>query len=149
MKQIFVMMATVVLVGCSKDTLETSQAVEAEAQVTPAPTPEPESAPPADEKLIADAIVEKAIRRSLKKPEGELTEADLEKVTVLDLDFTKTTNAGLKEVVKLQKLIELNLRSTKITDEGLNEVAKLKQLTYLSLSFTEITDAGFKDMVKL
>jgi len=35
----------------------------------------------ADKKpLIADPIVEKAIRFSLKKPTGELTKADLEKV---------------------------------------------------------------------
>ena len=39
----------------------------------------------ADEKLIADPIVEKAVRWSLNKPEGELTEADLEKVTKLQI----------------------------------------------------------------
>ena len=149
MKQILVMMAAVVLVGCSKDTPETSQAAEAEPQVASKPTSEPTPVSPADEKLIADPIVEKAVLLSLEKPEGELTEADLEKVTVLALDFTKITDAGLKEVVKLQKLIELSLHSTKITDEGLNEVAKLKQLTYLSLSYTEITDASLKDVAKL
>jgi hypothetical protein len=35
--------------------------------------------------MIADPIVEKAIRKELKKPTGELTEVDLEKVTKLDL----------------------------------------------------------------
>jgi hypothetical protein len=40
----------------------------------------------ADEKLIADPIVERAIRGKfgLNKPTGELTEADLAKVTELD-----------------------------------------------------------------
>ena len=33
----------------------------------------------ADEKLIADPIVEKEVRKKLEKLEGELTEADLEK----------------------------------------------------------------------
>ena len=69
MKQILVMMAAVVL-GCGEDTRKAA----------------PKKAPSAEEIAvsIADPIVEKAIRKSLKKPEGELTEADLEKVTTLD-----------------------------------------------------------------
>ena len=124
MKQILGMIAVVVLVGCSKDTPETSQAAEAEPQVTSAPTPEPESAPPADEKLIADPIVEKAARKSLKKSKGELTEADLEKVTRLDLHDTKITDTGLKDVAKLQKLNMLDLRHTQATKAGVAELQK-------------------------
>ena len=44
--------------------------------------PEPTKAVPAN---IADSIVEKEIRRILEKPEGELTKADLEQVTEIDL----------------------------------------------------------------
>ena len=55
MKQILVMMMAVVLVGQSVV---------------------------ADEKLIADPIVEEAIRKRLGKPEGELTEADLQKLLI-------------------------------------------------------------------
>ena len=52
-----------------------------------------------------NVIVEKAVRgKSLKKPTGELTKADLEKVTALGLGYTKITDAGLKEVTKLQNL---------------------------------------------
>jgi len=54
----------------------------------------------ADEKLIADPIVEEAIRNSLKKPTGELTKADLAKVNVLYLSFTKITDAGLKDIAE-------------------------------------------------
>ena len=68
MKQILVMMAAVVLVG--------------------------QSVVAADEKLIADPIVEKAIREKLKKPAGKLTEADLEKVTELGLGGTQITDAA-------------------------------------------------------
>ena len=84
MKHILVMMAAVVLVGCGEDTRKAA----------------PKKAPSAEEIAvsIADPIVEKAIRKSLKKPEGELTEADLEKVTTLDLHYTKVTDAGLEEV---------------------------------------------------
>jgi hypothetical protein len=116
------------LVGCSKDTPEAFQAAEAEAQVATKPSPMPDPVPPVDEKVIAvtDPIVEKAIRKSLLEPTGELTKADLEKVTRLRLQITQITDAGLKEVAKLQNLQWLYLGSTKITDEALKEVAKLQ-----------------------
>ena len=79
----------------------------------------------ADKKpLIADPIVEKAVRERLNKPKGELTKADLAKVTRLFFDFTKITNAGLKEVAKLQQLTVLVLYRTKITDAGVAELRK-------------------------
>ena len=114
MKQILVMIAAMMLVG----------------QPVLAAVKEP---------LIADPMVEKAIRRSLKKPEGEITDADLSKVTKLSLAFTQITDAGLKEVAKLKKLTELILVRTQITDAGLKDVAKLQQLTNLNLSLTQIT----------
>ena len=97
MKQILVMMVAVMLVG---------QSVVAE------------------EKLIADPIAEKAVRKSLKKPEGELTAGDLEKVTRLILADTQITDVGLKEVAKLKQLKTLILSNTQTTDAG---VAKLKK----------------------
>ena len=98
---------------------------------------------------IADPIVKGAIRHSLKKTEGQLTEADLTKVTSLVLDSTKITDEGLKDVAKLQGLEMLNLDSCEqVTDEGLKEVAKLQLLEMLNLSGTEITDAGLKEFVK-
>ena len=98
--------------------------------------------------LIADPIVEKAIRRRLKKPTGELTKADLIKVTFVVFEFTKLTDAGLKEVSKLQNLEKLSLPK-QITDEGLKEVAQLQKLTYLHLTDTKITAAGLKEVAKL
>ena len=148
MKQILVVMAAVV-VGCSKDTPETSQAAEAEGQVTPAPHQEPTPVSPADEKLIADPFVEKAVRKSLEKPEGELTVADLEKVNGLQLRSTQITDAGLKEVAKLQNLTELYLNAPQVTDAGLKEVAKLQNLKKLNLWGTDISDVGLKEVAKL
>jgi len=129
MKQILVMMVVVVLVGCSKD------------------TPEPVS--PAEEKVIADPIVEEAIRKSLNGHEGELIEADLEKVAFLLLHRTQITDTGLKEVAKLQQLKGLGLNDTKITDAGLVELAELQKLTGLDLRRTKITDAGLVELAKL
>ena len=103
----------------------------------------------ADKKpLITNPIVEKEIRRWAEKPTGELTEADLEKVTRLYLRDPKITDADLKEVAKLQKLEWLSLAGTQITDAGLKEVAKLKQLTTLYLKGTKITDAGVAELKK-
>ncbi len=102
----------------------------------------------ADEKLIADPIVEEAIRKRLEKPEGELTEADLEEVTTLGFIRTKITDAGLKEVAKLQNLTNLHLNETQITDAGLKEVAKLQNLKVLFLARTKITDAGVAELQK-
>jgi len=118
MKQILVMMA--VVVGCAKDTPETSQAAEAETQVAPEPSSEPNPVPPVDEKLI----VEWAVRQKLNKPEGELIEADWENLSHLDFRNTQITDAGLKDVAKLQKLEQLWLGRTKITKAGVAELNK-------------------------
>ena len=124
--------------------------------------------------LIADPIVEKHIRKELKKAEGELTKVDLAKVkelffsdknltdaslkevakmnqlTLLRLHFAQITDAGLKEVAKLQKLKTLDLYATQISDTGLKEVAKMKQLEWLGLNQCgKITDAGLKEVAKL
>jgi len=99
--------------------------------------------------LIADPIVEKAIRLSLKKPAGELTEADLEKVTGLDLYRANISDAGLKEVTKLKQLMVLGLSRSNISDMGLKELAKCKKLEGLSLDNTQISDAGLKELTRL
>ena len=83
---------------------------------------EPPKAVP--EKLIADPNVEEAIREELEKPTGELTKADLAKVTSLALGHTKITDAGLKDVAKMQKLEKLDLTATQITDAGAAELQK-------------------------
>ena len=129
MKQILVMMA--VLVGCVEDTRKAVPI------------------PPASKNIIADNIVDKAIRKELGKPISGLTNADLAKVTYLDLSNTKITEEGLKELAKLQNLTKIALRRTKITDEGLKEVAKLQNLIELDLQMTKITDAGLKEVAKL
>ena len=98
---------------------------------------------------IADPIVEKAIRVSLRKFAGELTEADLERVKTLEFINSSITNEGVKEAAKLKQLEKLSLSHTKITDECLKEVAKLPRLKDLGLWDTRITDAGLKEVAKL
>ena len=109
MKHILLMMTLMVLVGCgekaeplpaphsAKDKPKTAQAVKAEVQTRPEPSPNHDPAP-AEEKLIADPIVEKAVRKELNKPEGELTEADFEKVTVTTLEIQFSLLIPLKHL---------------------------------------------------
>jgi len=97
---------------------------------------------------IGDPIVEKAIRKELKKPTGELTESVLAKVTSLDLIGTKITDVGLKEVAKLPQLTRLWLDATQITDVGLKELAKLQKLERLDLVATKATKAGVAELQK-
>ena len=111
----------------------------------PTPTPAPPNTVTAD---AINLIVEKAIREELKKPTGELTEEDLEKVTRLNLNGTKVTDVSLKEVAKLQNLAGLWLSSTQITDAGLKDVAKLQKLKILALAATKVTKEGAAELKK-
>ena len=140
MKQILVVMAVVVLVGCSNETPETSQA--AEAQVASEPTPEPTPVSPADEKLIAGPIVEAAIRESLdingNNPTGELTKADLGKVAFLGLAFKKLTEVP-KGLEKLTQLTVLHLHNNQLTDvKGLGKLTQLKELSLIGNQLTDV-----------
>ena len=100
------------------------------------------------EKLIVDPIVEKVIRKRLKKPEGKLSESDLEKVKDFALLFAPLKDVGLTDVAKLKQLTSLTLRNTEITDASLKEVAKFKQLKYLTLFDTKVTKAGVAQLQK-
>ena len=82
----------------------------------------------ADEKpLIADPIVEKAIREKIKKPIGELTKADCKKVTKLSLLGNQLIS--VKSLEKLTRLKSLNLRANQLTDvKGLEKLTQLEDL---------------------
>ena len=96
MKQILLMIAVVALVGCGEKGDGNTGVVDPNK-----PSPEAIS-----EKLIADPIVEKAIRKRLKKPKGELTKADLEKVTKLFfVGVSRLTDVkGLEKLTQLKRL---------------------------------------------
>ena len=84
----------------------------------PTPTPTPPNIVTAN---AMNPIIEKAIRKSINKPTGELTKADLEKVTRLYLGYKRLTD--VKELEKLTKLEQLDLYGNR----GLT-IAQLDQL---------------------
>ena len=92
------------------------------------------------------AKIEKAVRKKLKKPEGELTRVHLDKVTGLSLRNNQLTD--VKGLEKLTQLKRLYLQYNQLTDvKGLEN---LTQLTYLSFRGNQLTDAkGLEKLTNL
>ena len=100
------------------------------------------SAVEADKKPLTKAesakVIEKEIRRVLKKPAGALTAADLEKVRALNFRKTPllTDVTGLE---KLTQLTALNLGGNQLTEVP-KRLEKLTQLTRLYLHYNKLTE---------
>ena len=137
MKQVFLMIAVVALVGCGE---KESPEPHSHAPVTPktepeeeAKKPEPPNAEPKVEvkKPLTEEesakIIEAAIREAAKKPTGELTKADYEKVKELNLEGNQLTD--MKGLEKLTQLTSLRLTDNQLTDvKGLEKLTHLKVL---------------------
>jgi len=94
---------------------------------------------------ISDPIVEKAIRKSLRKPTGKLTKADLEKVTSLYLRAKKLTDVkGLENLTQLKTLY--------LNDNQLTSVKGLEKLTKLEVLYLyknpDLTKAQIDELKK-
>ena len=89
-------------------------------------------------------VIEAAIRKSLNKPTGELTKADLEKVRELDLQYNRLTSVkGLENLSKLERLF---LEGNQLTDvKGLE---KLTHLTELNIYYNKLTKAQIAELQK-
>ena len=174
MRYLLLIIGVLALAGCGKK--DFSKTGSAKIQTTSESGADSESKAeivPITAEEAAD-IIDNVIRKKLKKYTGGITEADLEKVSSLNLrprkemevkepyDFYYTYSelkktrpvrwgrAGLREVAKLQQLEELYLIGCdKITDDGTRELAKMQQLTALNLMGTAVTITGLKQISKL
>jgi len=89
--------------------------------------------------------IEKKIRSKLKKPAGELTKADLEKVHTLFLNDLQLTD--VKGLEKLTNLAKLNINGNQLTD--VKWVWKLTKLEAVSLGGNpDITAAQIDELRK-
>tara|TARA_B110000196_G_scaffold261021_1_gene232410 strand:+ start:64 stop:486 length:423 start_codon:yes stop_codon:yes gene_type:complete len=95
-------------------------------------------------------IVEKAIRKEINKPRGELTKADLEKVTDLFLSgypYGNQLNEVPKGLEKLTQLKGLHLNGNQLID--VKRLEKLTQLTELNLNYNPaLTKAQIAELQK-
>ena len=106
----------------------------------------PEPTKSVSNKLITNPIVEKAIRDEIKKPTGELTKADLEKVKTLNLENNQLTD--VTALKGLTQLTELYLYNNQLTD--VTALKGLTQLTVLSLANNQLTDVtALKELTQL
>ena len=101
--------------------------------------------------IIGHVALEGVIRKTLSKPEGDLTKGDLEQLTELylnlkDLDGNQFTD--LTPLKDLTQLTRLDLIDNQITD--LTPLKNLTQLTTLNLIDNQITDLmPLKDLTQL
>tara|TARA_B100001971_G_C18244286_1_gene573098 strand:- start:1534 stop:2007 length:474 start_codon:yes stop_codon:yes gene_type:complete len=126
MRYFLLMMAVVALVGCGEKKHK--------------PLTKEESARHAK-------VIEAAIREAAGKPTGELTKADLEKVTKLYLHINKLTD--VKGLEKLTKLTTLYLSYNKLTEvpKGLEKLTQLKELWLVSNQLTDVK--GLENLTQL
>jgi len=90
----------------------------------------------ADKKLITNPIVEKAIRKELKKPTDKFTEADLIKVKNLNLRDKGLTD--IRSLAGLSELEVLSLGNNKVKD--LSVLKHLRELKELRLDGNQLTN---------
>ena len=83
----------------------------------------------------AKAAIEKEIRKRANKPTGELTKADLEKVTKPVLEVT-----DVRVIAKLTQLEILSLFGNQFTD--VSGLAGLTKLKFLNLRSNQLTDTS-------
>jgi len=87
---------------------------------------------------------------------SKVTDADLMQlsalvpnVAVLDLTYTKVTDAGLGYIKNFKNLKKLYLSSTPVKGETLGELSGLNDLKELKLDYTLVTDAGLAALARL
>ena len=123
------LICAVVLVGCGKSKEEKAPSAEAKATAEAKSVEywQTEGNAKLEKYFPEEFTLERAIREELKKPEGELTKADYEKVTELDLEDNQLTDVtGLEKFTQLESL---NLHFNKLTDvKGLENLTQLKEL---------------------
>ena len=159
MKQILVMIAAVGLVGCGEFVEGFKKGVDRQKKAAEARAAA-EKKPVAEGAIVAEWVsdpndphnvtIEVAIRKSLKyigeSPTGELTQADLKKVTELELDRKQLTS--VKGLEKLTQLESLHLSHNKLTDlRGLENLTHLKELPLDDNQLTSVK--GLENLTQL
>ena len=119
MKQILLAAAAMALVGCGKKESHDPQGSTRAASTSTSWV--------SDSTDLNNVKIETAIRKTIKKPEGELTKADLDKVKTLVITGQELTS--LESLEKLTQLENLNVFNNNLIDaNGLEELTQLQQV---------------------
>lgn len=113
---------------------------------------------------FTDSVIEQAVRNKLRKPSGEITEFDLQRIYRLklpkgvksledlqhlkNLEYLNAQKLGIKDISTLGKLTKLRvlyLQANQISN--ISPLSKLKKLEILSLNSNQITN--LKPLAKL
>ena len=129
-----------------------------ESKVTDHPETKKQESPEVDTKVVTkkpeypkvipnNPLAEAAIRKAAEKTTGELTKADLGKLTHLSLHNNQLTD--VKGLEKLTQLTVLNLFNNQLTDvKGLEKLTQLKGLILCNNQLTEVPK-GLEKLTKL
>ena len=155
MKQFLLICAVMALVGCREAEQEAAPIQQAHAEFVHTYDDSKEAHAATEAKAGAwvsdpndpnNVKIEKAIRKAAKKPTGELTKADLEKVTELEFDGKQLTS--VKGLEKLTQLESLHLPHNKLTNvKGLEKLTQLKELPLDDNQLTSVK--GLEDLTQL
>jgi len=147
-----VLLALVLGVGCGDGKEKAAPKAEAKVKATPKVKPKGDATPKAEPKAETKKpltkaesakVIEAAIRKAAKKPTGELTKADLEKVTELRLHNNQLTS--VKGLENLTQLTRLGLENNQLT--SVKGLENLTQLTYLILNHNpDLTKAQIDEL---
>ena len=85
---------------------------------------------------INDPGLEKAVRVTLNKPEGQLTQEELNEIALLNAE--KCGVESLEELTKLPNIQNLYLQGNHLTD--ISNVRVLKELRYLNIDENQVSD---------
>ena len=86
---------------------------------------------------------------ALKSIATDVEQNDDGQIVVLNLEYQKITDAGLRHLAKLKHLQVLNLSATRISDDGLVSLKGLSSLTTLKLYYSSITGSGLRHLESL
>ncbi len=101
-----------------------------------------------DIKVVADLPQERFALWNVNLDSTKTTDAgmaqlkDLTQLSFINLNGTTVSDAALVHLKRINSLAALYLNGTKVTDEGLAQLTELKNLQIFTLQSTQVTDTG-------
>lgn len=141
MKKILFILLTALLVlgmaACGVPATEQTDAATSAPAATEVPTPEPTEEPTFEPVVVfTDPVLEELVRKAMNKPEGDITLAETQAVTMLDLqmdgnDWSLPRIADVSDLKQFPNLTSLNLNWALFDGDEVFDISPLAGLTKL------------------